>query len=735
MSLGDPSRDVRGARIADVVFGAAVLFGFGLIIFRLWTVQIRQGEDFAQKSRENFVQLKRLEHDRGEVVDREGRLLVANRPSLNVYITPAFFPRSRQQIERLGLAVGLDRNEAQAVAQAFNRSAAEDGPPILLARELSAGDISKIRRIQEELELPLLAVPIIELESEGEFAAYVDPQHLPSEPRIYRRLRDVLQLNAKEFSLLRRRGSRSRGLERYREIMVRHDLSPAMAERLLHEIELGDLPGVSVRGAKTRDYRFGQLAAHLLGYVNELLPRELEDRRDLGYRIGDLIGRRGVERTYEEDLRGVDGVETVVVDSKGRPQESRLAAHLEDEIGDRVPPRAGNRVVLTIDADLQRAAEESFKGIAGAVVVLDVHTGQVLALTSTPTFDPNLVSGYFDPKEKKRLDSMNELRPWRFRAIQDHFAPGSTFKVVTAIAAIGRKATTEHETVFCGGAFRLGNTRFRCWKDAGHGHVAGVTALEKSCDVYYYTMGNRLGLDPIAATGFDLGFGRKTGIAIDGESAGIMPTEAWYNQRLKEGYTRGAAVNASIGQGAVTVTPLQLAVAYAAIANGGTVWEPQVALRIEAFDGSAVRVFPPRMARKLELPATALAVVREGLRRVVNDPGGTAYGKRLKELEVAGKTGTAQVAKMGKRVKMAELPFKLRDHAWFAAYAPAADPQIAVVVLNEHGGGGSSVAAPIAMAVAKAWNDKRLSRGQLGAATSEPLELAVAGEGGAWLNE
>lgn len=741
MSLGEPAHDGRPARTPrDFVFVLVAVVSFLVIIGRLWNVQIKRAEEFSAKSRENFIQIKRIEHDRGEIVDREGRVLVTNRPSLNVYVTPAFFPRTTQSVEALGIAAGLDRSDARAVALAFLGTASEGGPAILLAGDLDRATAEHLREVQARLDLPHLAVPIIELPEEGEprYAAYLDPRQLPSEGRIYRRLRDILQLNPKESALFRARVRQARGLERYREILVRQDLSRDISERLLAEIDLGDLPGVSVHAAQTRDYRYSVLAAHLLGYVNELTPQELEGRRDLGYRLGDLIGRRGVEHTFEEELRGVDGAETVVVDSKGRPQASRFADQLVEEAGDRVAPRAGNRVVLALDLDLQQAAEKAFTGASGAVVALDVHTGQVLVMTSTPAFDPNRVSGYFDPVEKKRLDDMRRMRPWRFRAIQDQFAPGSTFKAFTLIAALSRKATKPSEVISCGGAFRLGNTRFRCWKEAGHGGVAAFDAVARSCDVYFYTMGNRLGLDPIASAAFDLGFGRKTGIDLAGESPGIIPTEAWYNQVFPDGYTRGAAVNASIGQGAVAVTPLQLAVAYAAIANGGKVLQPQVALRVEAFDGSAVREYQPRLVREGVIPPEVLEVVREGLRRVVNHPNGTAYSRRLKELEVSGKTGTAQVAKMGARVKSEDLPPELRDHAWFAAYAPAKDPAIAIVVLNEHGGHGGSAAAPVAMAVAKTWYEKRLAQQKLGGAprVDGPSMLAVLDEGAApWPRE
>jgi len=711
--------DERRIQRRDLVFGTAMVIAFVAIIWRLYDVQIISGDEYRQKSRENFFQLQRLPHDRGEVVDREGRVLVANRPSLDVYVTPAFLPPARTTVERLGAAAGLDKTARAAVASAFVRTAAEGGPPILLADGLDKNDVASVLARARELELPRQSLPVIEA-SDGTLSVYLDPVHLPSEARIFHRLKTVLDMSPKEYDLFARRAGSAFGLERYREILVRADVTRAMGERLFHEIELGELPGINVRSSKARYYPGGVIAAHLLGYVNELTPAELETKKEDGYRLGDITGRRGVERTFEEDLRGVDGTETVVVDSKGRPQEGRLARELKGQFGERAPPRAGNRVVLSLDLDLQRAAEHAFTSTAGAVVVLDVHSGQVLAMTSTPTFNPNLVSGYFDPREKKRLDSMNELRPWRFRAIQDHFAPGSTFKVVTLLAGLHTHQSSDRDTAVCHGAFTLGSTRFRCWKDAGHGSVDAVTALARSCDVFFYQLGNRMGLNPIAEMGNQLGFGHKTGIPLDGESDGIMPNEAWYRAKLAEGYTRGAAVNASIGQGAVTVTPIQLAVAYAAIANGGTVYEPQIALRIEAFDGSAVREFPPISRSALDVPPGALDLVHEGLRRVVNDPAGTTYAKRLKDVQVAGKTGTAQVAHMGKRTKASEVPYKLRDHAWFASYVPAEAPEIAIVVMAEHGGGGSGVAAPIAMKIARAWYDKKLAKTALLGAGAHP---------------
>lgn len=726
MSLpGEQNRDPSVALPRAIVMGVVVILAFGVILGRLWYLQIGQGEAFRDRSLNNFVQSKRLDHARGEIVDREGRVLVSNRPSLDVSVTPAFFPNAKRMMVRLGLSAGLSRAEALDKAKALSAAVRDGGSAFLLAT-VDEERAEAVRARQRQLEVPLEAVPILEAPADADgnpaFAVYVDPNRFPSTTLVLRRLRALLELDDDAMKKLRGRIGRARGLRRYRDIPVRRDVQPALEGRLSLLVQLGELPGVSVRRSNARDYPHGALAAHVLGYTNELSKDELQARKGQGYQMGDTTGRRGVEKTFEDELRGTDGRETVVVDSKGRSQRTGLAKQLMDEVGVFEPPAPGNRVVLTLDLDLQRAAEQAFEGRkAGSVVVIEVDTGRLLALTSTPSFNPQLVSGYFDPAEKARLDGMRALRPWRFRAIQDYFAPGSTFKVVTALAALKAGVTHVHEKVRCPGAFRLGKARWRCWKESGHGLVDAELSLAQSCDVYYYTLGARMGLDPIAEMGRNLSFGDRTGIALSGESRGIMPDQDWYAKR--ELYTLGAAVNVSIGQGAVSATPLQLAVAYAALGNGGTVYEPQIALRIETYDGKESREVPPVVRRRLDLEPQHLATVREGLRQVVNEPFGTAKRSRLKDLQFSGKTGTAQVARMGKkRVKSRDLEWKVRDHAWFSAFAPSTDPQIAVVVFVEHGGGGSSAAAPVARDVIDAWWRKRQRQASL---PNEPLRIAV----------
>lgn len=704
---GQQQRDPSPALGRAYAMGAVVVLAFLVVVIRLYSLQIQLGEDYRNRSQNNFFQFERLEHARGEIVDRRGELLVTNRPSANVYITPAFFPRTELLLRRLINELGFRGLDAEALTRAVEQAATEGGPPILLESGLSRRAVEGLRRRQFQMELPLDAIPIIETEA-NEYAIYIDPNTFPSPPRVLRRLGQLLNMTPKANRLLHRRVQRTHGLAKYRDILVRRDLSPQVEGPLTLDVELGQMPGVTVRRALAREYRFGDLAAHTIGYVNEVSSKELKDRRSQGYRLGDIIGRTGVERTFEDALRGTDGRETVVVDSKGRTQTNTLAEVLQAQVGVREKPRPGHRVVLTLDLELQRAAEQAFDGQAGSVILMDIHSGGLLVVTSTPSYNPSLLAGYFHPSERKRLDNIRERRPWRFRALQDHFAPGSTFKVVTALAALEGHHTHEGEHINCPGHYDLGGIRWRCWKDReGHGQVNVVNSLAWSCDTYYYTMGGRMGIDPIVDMGFRMGFGKPTGISLGRESKGIMPTREWFkaNNRL---YSLGQAVNASIGQGNVSVTPIQLAVAFASVANGGKVLRPRIASRIETYDGRLVEDIHSEIVRDLEVKPRHLRLIQKGLHKVVNVSGGTAYRRRLQSMEVSGKTGTAQVRKLGaSRRQSRETEWKYRDHAWFVAYAPSDNPEVVVVVFNEHGGSGSGSAAPIAMKVLDAWKQQR----------------------------
>jgi len=458
-----------------------------------------------------------------------------------------------------------------------------------------------------------------------------------------------------------------------------------------------ELPGVDWPAVPHRHYRAGTVLSHVVGYMNEISQEEL-DRAPAGsaYALGDFVGRRGVERYFERELRGADGSRQEVVNARGE-----TIQELNDLLVGRTPvqPRPGDSVVLSLDMRLQEEAERAFPGVAGAVVVMDVRTGFVLAVVSRPGFDPNLLTGRVTVSQMAEM-AKDPLQPMIFRPTQQHYSPGSTFKVVTALAALHNHVLSPTSIVSCSGGYSLGSRRWRCWNDAGHGPMDARAALQHSCDTYFFRAADLLGLDPISEMGHALGLGAPTGIAVVAEVPGIMPDSAYHDRVTPGGYTKGLALNSAIGQGDVNVTPLQLAVLYATLANGGQVFRPQLVRRIESPDGKTLQEFQPQVAREVDIDPEHRRLVLDALTAVVNEPGGTAYRSRLSDIKFAGKTGTAQVIALGKvRTKESAMSFWHRDHAWFAAIAPAEEPEIAVVVLNEHGGHAASEAAPTAAAI------------------------------------
>ncbi len=456
-----------------------------------------------------------------------------------------------------------------------------------------------------------------------------------------------------------------------------------------------ELPGVDWPAVPHRHYRAGSVLSHVVGYMNEISQEELE-RAPAGsaYALGDFVGRRGVERYFERELRGTDGARREVVNARGE-----TIQELSDLLVGRTPvqPRPGDTVVLSLDMRLQAEAERAFPGVAGAVVAMDARTGFILAVVSRPGFDPNLLTGRVTAAQMAEL-ARDPLQPMIFRPTQQHYSPGSTFKVVTALAALHNHVLTATSTVGCTGGYSLGARRWRCMGE--HGFMDVHNALQHSCDTFFYRLGDLLGLDPIAEMGRALGLGAPTGVGVVAEVPGIMPDSAYHDRVTPGGYTKGLALNSAIGQGDVNVTPLQLAVLYAALANGGQVFRPQLVRRIESPDGRTLREFQPEVVRDVPLEPEHQRLLLDALAAVVNEPGGTAYRSRLADIRFAGKTGTAQVATLGKvRLKESAMTFMQRDHAWFAAIAPVEEPELVVVVLNEHGGHGASDAAPTAAAI------------------------------------
>ncbi|NOZ25829.1 MAG: penicillin-binding protein 2 [Nitrospirae bacterium] len=447
------------------------------------------------------------------------------------------------------------------------------------------------------------------------------------------------------------------------------------------EARRSDFPGLVVETEITRAYPFGSTGAHLIGYLS--LPTEAQLRKGLfaGIPKGTFVGQWGVEALYDKRLRGIPGKRFIEVDALGRQLRTLKV----------VPPRKGEDLTLSVDIRTQKAAEEAFKGKAGALMALDPKDGEVLALVSLPSFDPNLFVRGISQKQWRRLQR-HPGHPFLNRVFQSQYPPGSIFKIVTAIAALEEGVVDENFSVDCTGAVHVGIWKFSCWKGQGHGRTALRKAMVESCDVYFYEIGRLLGMDRIAKYANALGLGIAPGVGLSAEKTGLIPTTSWKLRKKGIPWYLGETFNAAIGQGYVSVTPAQAALMISAIANGGTVYRPELL---------NAPVSPEPIA-KLSLSRKTLRVIRDSLVGVVEDLKGTGGTAKSEIVGIAGKTGTAQVIKIPESVKK-KLASKYRDHAWFVAYAPVKNPSIALSVFVEHGGHGGETAGPIAKAAIEAY--------------------------------
>jgi penicillin-binding protein 2 len=471
-----------------------------------------------------------------------------------------------------------------------------------------------------------------------------------------------------------------------------------------------DKPGIRVASVQRRHYPYGALAAHAIGYLNEVSADELKTRKDEGYQAGDTIGRTGIERQWEPYLRGQKGFEKVVVNRRGLRRTDVRIADLVTDGPISQSPSPGNNVVLTIDLDVQRIVERALRGVrSAAAVVIDIETGRILAIASKPAFDPNMMSGGLSSENAARVLS-DRLRPFRDKALSDTFNPGSTFKAITSLAGLEEKVIVPEDKVKCNGFIQVGRRRFRCTKS--HKVVNLYDAIVQSCNVFFYDLGGRPGMmNRMAKYAADFGLGAPTGLGLNGEQAGFIPTEEWHRnhdaaEKKNEGFAIGHALNTAIGEGAVRVTALQMALLYAAVAADGKLWLPQIVERVESPTGQIIEDFPPRVRREVSVSPDSMAFLRRALYGVVFDSKGTAYKARPKHIEIAGKTGTAQVFQGGRRGgDEPPLPYERVDHAWFAGFAPASKPRIAFAVLVEHGGHGGAVSAPVAVEIVENYFD------------------------------
>ena len=605
------------ARVA--ILAAITLAIFGVLVFRLWVLQILDSQSYVAQAENNSLRTIEVKAPRGVVEDRTGRILVDNRPGLAVGIRPMDVPQ---------------------------------GELPALARRLS--------------------------------------------PLVHVRAKTMLALVAKQSWLP------------YDLVIVKRDVSRSLTSYLLEHLQ--SFPGVEIQQNYLRAYPLGDLAAPVLGYLGQIDPQELKQAKFKGYQPDDEVGQSGVEAAYNQWLQGKDGTTEVEVDALGKPQSVMPGGSL---------PEPGDNLVLTLDARIQKAAENAIQfGIAsahdngftqanaGAAVVMDAHTGALLAMASYPTYEPSWFSGGISAKHLAELLQPQADEPLLERAMAGEYPTGSTFKAVDTIAGLETGVLTPSTTLYAGPTYTNHGLVWHDWNPNGHGTIDLTQALVQSADTYFYQVGYDFYLRPgseLEDWALRLGYGHPTGIDIPGEAAGLVPTPAWRretytkktdpNWQIDRLWTPGNSINLAIGQGDLLATPLQVAVSYAAIANGGYLVTPHLGLRVDSPQGTTLQDLQYRPPRRLGISPGYLAFLRTALREAASTPAGTSdavFGSY--PVAVAGKTGTAQVAGKG-------------DYSWYASFAPANDPRYVVVVLIEQGGEGAAAAAPAARVIYNALYD------------------------------
>jgi len=478
----------------------------------------------------------------------------------------------------------------------------------------------------------------------------------------------------------------------YKPVLLKQDIGrDTMAVLEVHKYEL---PGIVVNARPIRHYINRESAAHLIGYLGEINPGELSSGKFPGCRQGDLIGKFGAEKTYESFLRGKRGGRQVEVNAVGQVI----------KVLKTVDSHPGSNFYLTIDQAVQEKAKALLEGVVGAAVAMEPATGQILALVSNPSFDQN---NFVCGMSIDQWDSLTSdpLKPLTNRVVQGEYAPASTYKIVTAIAGLEEGVIDENTTFTCPGYYKFKGRKYRCWKKAGHGTMSIVKALAQSCDVFFYNVGQRVGVDRLAWYAKECGLGAGTGIHLDHEMQGLIPTAAWKKRRFGIEWQEGETLSIAIGQGFNLVTPLQMVTLISAVANGGTRYRPEILKHIETAEGKIIKKTKPQKIGRLPVSSKTMELVKQGLWEVVNYEKGTARGARIHGVDVSGKTGTGQVIsrKEDEDESERELPDHLKPHAWFVAYAPSENPEIAVAVVVEHGEHGSGTAAPVAREMIKTY--------------------------------
>jgi penicillin-binding protein 2 len=475
----------------------------------------------------------------------------------------------------------------------------------------------------------------------------------------------------------------------FQPIKLKGDLT--WEEMVLVESFKFELPGVLLEVGPKRDYPFKDITAHLIGYLGEINEKELEgfnkESYSQPYRPGVTVGKYGVESVFEATLRGIDGGKQVEVDAYGRVIKTIKS----------IAPYPGNNIRLTIDLPTQLAAWAAMRDKAGAVVAIDPRDGKILAMVSAPSFDPNILTTGISKEEWEAIID-NPHNVLTNRAIQGQYPPASTFKVITAAAALEEKIIKPSTKIYSGPSFWFRGREYRDWKEEGHGNISVHRAIVESADTFFYQVGLKVGIEKVARYARNFGLGRRTGIGLKDEKPGLVPTAAWKKKVYGTPWYKGETLSVSVGQGFLLTTPLQLLNAYAAVANGGKLYTPQLVGGVETPEGELIKRFSPKESTHVMVSKKTLELIKGALRGVVDEEGGTAWWMSRSGLRIAGKTGTAQLVRMKERSEDIEKkPYKLRDHAWFVGFAPYDDPKIAVAVVVEHGGFGSRAAAPVAL--------------------------------------
>ena len=542
--------------------------------------------------------------------------------------------------------------------------------------------------------------------SRPSFDLFVTPSEVKEPDLLLEGLRDILELDELDVARLRERIEEPRGMWRFHSLRVERDIGRkrvALAEALRSRVD-----GISIRVRYQREYPEGEVGAHLLGYLGKPTGDELKADRESRLTVDSMLGRSGLERRFEDVLAGRDGYERYVVDARGARQEKAgWARRALEESRTRREPIRGHDLYLTVDVEVQRILLESLaRHESGAAVVVDPHDGTVRGIVSKPGFDPNLWSGRLT-KDAYRAVADSPYNPMLDKSVHAYF-PGSVYKPVTALAALEENILDPEMPIESPGQYDYGNRIFHCHKRSGHGSVDLNGAMAASADVYFYKLGEQLGIDTLATYARRFGFGERTGISINGEQKGIVPTRAHHEANTAGGFQHGLALSTAIGQGDVRVSPLQLAEAYAALANGGTVYRARVVDRLAAEDGRPVSSNQPEIIGELGVKEENLHAVNRSLERAVNDPElATGHLAAVPWGRVAGKTGTAQVRKIIRgHMRQNVNRFRDRDHAWFAAFAPYEAPKMVVVVFLEHGGSGGKDAAPVARRIIEAYHQR-----------------------------